>query len=135
MPTKLNMVYIALNISQNYLFPKATYNLCSPIIIYRPPRIQHWPYPPHSLWKPLLLYLWNNLPVHICASSKYISELLIPKKQPTTRVLRSSSTAHLEFNTGPIPRTRYGNRSFSIFGTICPFTSVHPLNWTHLKPL
>ena len=42
---------------------------------------------------------------------KFISELLIPKKQPTTRVLRSSSTAHLEFNSGPIPRTRYGNRS------------------------
>ena len=36
------------------------------------------------------------------------------KKLLYSRVLRSSSTAHLEFNTGPIPRTRYGKRAFSI---------------------
>ena len=70
---------------------------------------------------------------------KYISELLIPKKQPTTRVLRSSSTAHLEFNSGPIPRTRYGidpsQSPLPLFGTISPFISVPHLHWTHLKLL
>ena len=71
---------------------------------------------------------------------KYISELLIPRKQPTTRVLRSSSTAHLEINTGPIPpalamENGPSQSPLPLFGTIFPSTSVPQLHWTHLKRL
>ena len=43
---------------------------------------------------------------------KYISELLVPKNP--SRVLRSSSSIHLQFSPGPIPRTRYGSRAFAV---------------------
>ena len=67
---------------------------------------------------------------------KYISELLIPKKQPTTGVLQSSSTAHLEFNSSPIsPAMETTPFQSPLFGTIFLFTSVPHLHWTHLKPL
>ena len=70
LPTKLNMVYIAPKYISELLIPKSNLQLVFSDHHLPPTQNSTLVLSPHSLWKPLLLYFWNNLPVHICASTK-----------------------------------------------------------------